>query len=67
MAQDYPIPEELSDDELGQRLNWCPLAHNEDSDAFFLQVAEEQEMPIGPLPPDWVVATALRLIRALAF
>jgi SOS-response transcriptional repressor LexA len=67
MAQEYPIPEELTKEELGQKLNWYPLAHDEDTDAYFLQIVEEQEMPIGPIPPDWVVATALRLIRALAF
>jgi SOS-response transcriptional repressor LexA len=67
IAQEYPIPEELTDPEIKQDLNWYPLAHDEDTDAYFLKIAEEQEMPIGSISPDWVVATALRLIRALAF
>jgi hypothetical protein len=67
MAQEYPIPENLSNEELDQDLNWYPLAHDDDTNEYFLQIAKEQEMPIGPIPPDWVVATALRLTRALAF
>jgi SOS-response transcriptional repressor LexA len=67
MAQGYPIPEPLTDPSLGQQLHWYPLAYDDETEAFFLQVAEEEAVPIGPLPPDWIVATALRLTRPLAF
>ncbi len=67
MAQDYPIPEELTNPELGQELLWYPLAHDEDNDDYFTKVVDEQRWPVGPLPPSFVVATALRLIRFLTF
>jgi hypothetical protein len=67
MAMDYPIPEALTNEKLEQKLHWYPLAHDEETEDYFLQIAEEQNAPIGPLPPDWVVGTALRLTRPLAF
>jgi SOS-response transcriptional repressor LexA len=67
MAQDYPIPEDLTDAELGQKLHWYPLAYDEGTHDMFIQIAEEQEWGIVELPTDMIVATALRLSRALAF
>lgn len=48
-------------------LNWYPLAYSKDNNDYFIKVSKEQKWPIGPLKPGFVVATALRLIRALAF
>lgn len=59
MAQQYPIPEELTNPEHGQRLNWYPLAYNEESHELFIEIAEEQDWSIVAIPPDFVVATAL--------
>jgi SOS-response transcriptional repressor LexA len=67
MAQQYPIPEKLTKPDLEQDLHWRPLAYDEDNHDYFIQVAEEQHWPFGPIPPSFVVATALRLVRALAF
>jgi len=67
MRQEYPIPENLSNEELEQWLNWHPLAHNEDTHNFFAQVAEEQGIPQAPMPPWWAGAVVLRLTRHLAF
>ena len=67
LAQDYPIPDDLSHPELDQDLNWYPLAHTDESHEYYLQVAEEERWPIKPLSPDLVLATALRLTRVLAF
>jgi SOS-response transcriptional repressor LexA len=67
MAQDYPIPKKLTNPELGQELNWYPLAYDKDNHDYFIKVAEEEHWPIKALSPDLVVATALRLVRALAF
>jgi SOS-response transcriptional repressor LexA len=66
-AQSYPIPEDLAKPELKQMLNWYPLAYNDITQAWFTQVAEGQNWGIGPLAAKLIVATALRLSRALAF
>ena len=67
MASQYPIPEKLLDKDLGQKLNWTPLAYDEDTEEYFLDLAQEEDVPTGPIPPELVVATVLRLSRALAF
>ena len=67
LAQEYPIPEKLTHPELGQELNWYPLALDELNYDYFLKVAEEEHWPLKPISPDLMLATALRLIRALAF
>jgi len=67
MANKYPRPEALIDQDLGQKLNWMPLAHNEETDTDFLKIAEEESVPMGAIPPNLVLATVLRLSRALAF
>lgn len=67
LAQEYPIPEDLSHPEFEQQLNWYPLALNESSHEWFLQVAEQQNWPIKSISPELILATALRLVRALAY
>jgi len=57
----------LAKPELKQMLNWYPLAYNDETQAWLTQIAEGQNWGIGPLTVDLVVATALRLSRALAF
>jgi SOS-response transcriptional repressor LexA len=63
----YPIPNYLIDPELDQMLNWYPHAYDEKTHDQLTIIAEEQNWPIAPMPPDFIVATALRLSRALAF
>ena len=63
----YPIPEDLTDPEMGQLFNWYPLAYEEDTHDRYISIAESQDFPIGPLHPDFIVATALRLSRILTF
>lgn len=67
MANPYPITENLLDKDLEQKLNWTPLAYDEETEDYFLELAQEEEVPAGPIPPELVVATVLRLSRALAF
>lgn len=67
MANQYPIPEQHLNKELGQKFNWTPLAYDEDNQEYFLRLAHEEEVPMGPIPPELVAATALRLTRNLAF
>jgi SOS-response transcriptional repressor LexA len=66
-AQPYPIPENLSRPDPDLVLHWYPLAYTEENHDYFIEISEDQRWPIGPLKPDLVMATALRLIRALAF
>ena len=67
MASQYPIPEDLLNKDLGQKLNWTPLAYDEDTEEYFLDLTQEEDVPEGPIPPELVAATVLRLSRALAF
>jgi SOS-response transcriptional repressor LexA len=67
VANPYPIPENLLNKDLGQKLNWTPLTYDEDSEEYFLDLTQEEDVPAGPIPPELVVATVLRLSRALAF
>jgi len=67
MARQYPIPEDLLNKDLGQKLNWTPLAYDDDTVEYFLDLAEKEGVPAEPIPPELVAATVLRLSRALAF
>jgi hypothetical protein len=40
---------------------------DEDTHDWFARIAEEQKWPIAPMKSDFILATALRLTRALAF
>jgi len=62
----YPIPEDLLES-MGQRFHWTPLSYNDDTEEYFLTEAEKDNVPLKPIPPDFVVATVLRLSRNLAF
>lgn len=66
-SQWYPIPEDLSDPDREQLLNWYPLAYDEETHDWFMKVAKEQNWPIGPIKAEFILATGLRLSRALAF
>lgn len=66
-AQWYPIPENLTDPELEQKLNWYPLAYDDTTQELFEAIARDENYPIGPIPQNLILATALRLTRALAF
>jgi len=61
----YSMPEDLIDPDLEQYLNWYPLAYDEDFHDRFIAIADEQKFPITALPSNFIVATALRLSRAL--
>lgn len=63
----YPLPNDLVDPDLDQMLNWYPLAYDETTHDQLSTVAEAQQWPIAPVPANLIVATALRLIRPLAF
>lgn len=63
----YPIPENLKKKDLEQWLNWIPLAYDDDTSDYFQELADREGLPMVPIPPDFVVATALRLTRTLAY
>jgi hypothetical protein len=67
MANQYPISEKLLNKDLGQKLNWAPLAYSDNTEDYFLKIAQEENVPSGPIPPELVAATVLRLTRVLAF
>lgn len=67
VSNPYPIPTDLIDQELGKKYNWVPLAHTDETEAYLMRLTEETDMPMGPIPPELVVATVLRLTRNIAF
>ncbi len=66
LAQHYPIPAELDDPELKRKLNWAPMAHDEFTHAYFMQIAQAEKWALGPISPELIVATALRMTRLLS-
>jgi len=67
MVNKVPILELQLNKDLGQRLNRTPLTYDEDTQVYFLNIALEEEVPMGPIPPELVAATALGRTRNLAF
>lgn len=67
LSNPYPIPEKLIDASLGQRLNWLPLAFGKETEDFFTQEAEKENVPMRAIPPELILGTVLRLTRHLAF
>ena len=67
MAQQFPIPANLMARDRGHLLHWHPLAYDDANLEHFLAMAEKGGMPVAPMPPEYVVGTALRLVRTLAF
>lgn len=66
-SNQYPIPENLLDTAPGQRFNWTPLAFGQETEEYFLQETEKENMPMRAIPPELVMGTVLRLTRHLAF
>ena len=66
MAQEYPIPNNLSTDR-GQKLNWHSLAYDKQTNDYFMDVAKKQKFFISAIPMELIVATALRLSRQYSF
>ena len=67
VSNQYPIPETMIDTSLGQRFNWVPLAHGVETEKYFLQETEKENMPLRAISPELVMGTILRLSRSLAF
>jgi SOS-response transcriptional repressor LexA len=67
VSNKYPVPEELEDMDLGKKLNWYPIAYDDDTHDLFVEILREQDWNMAEIPTDFVVATALRLTRTLAF
>ena len=67
VSNQYPIPEKLLDTSLGQRFNWVPIAHSDETEEYFIQELEKEGWPVRAIPPDLVMGTVLRLTRHLAF
>ena len=67
MSLQYPIPENLTNPELEQRLNWYPLAYDDETHDYLIKIVEEQKWPLVAIPQGFILATALRLTRILAF
>ena len=67
VASEYPIPDGLTENEREQFLNWYPIALDEENLDHLKSIFEEEKLVIRELPPELVLATALRLSRQLAF
>jgi len=49
------------------RLHWHPLAYDDSTAAYFDGILDQEAVFLGPLPPGYIAATALRLTRTLGF
>lgn len=67
MKQDYQLPMIFLPEDRQHRFHWHPLAYNDDSHDYFMNIADQERFQLKPLPRDFIAATGLRLIRALAF
>ena len=67
MKQDYPIPEALLPTDRQHHFHWHTLAYTEETDNYFMNIADEERFQIKPIPREFIPATALRLIRALSY
>lgn len=67
IAQQYPIPEKIKNQNVKHKLNWIPLAYSEKNNGYYQKIIEEQGWRIGPMSPDLIAATAIRLVRQMAF
>jgi hypothetical protein len=65
MSNQYPIPEKILDASRNQRFHWVPIAYNELTEDYFLDETEKDRVPVRPIPPDFMIATVLRLTRDL--
>jgi hypothetical protein len=66
VANTYPVPEELIDKELVQKLYWMPLALYDDNGDFKDFIAEfdkDDLVPADALPRKFYFATVLKVIR----
>jgi repressor LexA len=67
VAQQYPIPDALTNPSLRQNLNWYPISYDEQNHDYLMRIAEDEKWGLKAISPDLVLATALRLVRTLAF
>ena len=67
MAQDYPIPADLSHEEYEQKFFWFPLTYDDETGPILDEIAREERFGYVEIPQSFVLATALRLVRFLAF
>lgn len=61
----YPIPASLLDTSYGQRLNWAPISYDQSNKEYLLAEAVKERVPLRPIPPEFSLATVLRLYRNL--
>ncbi|MBT3669033.1 MAG: hypothetical protein HN547_02215 [Chloroflexi bacterium] len=59
----YPLPEDIFNPDLGQRMFWMPVAWDEDTDDKFWHLVDEGGLPDAPIPMHLIGATVLQMIR----
>ena len=63
IREPYPLPEQFVDWDLGQRMFWKPIAWDDKTDKYFIQLSEIGGFPTAPIPMNLIGATVLELIR----
>lgn len=63
VSNTYPIPNNLIDGKLGKKYNWVPLSHSDETEPYLIKITEEDNIPMGLIPPELVVGEVLRLTR----
>ena len=57
----------MIDNEVGCKVYLSPIAFGEDMQDYSFDLMEKANVPLGPILPDYIMATVLRLVRDLAF
>jgi SOS-response transcriptional repressor LexA len=66
VSNEYPVPVDLINEELGQKLHWFPLAWSKENEDYFAKIEKKARVPSGPIPPELIAATVLRVVRSLS-
>ena len=55
------------DEQIGPKYTWHPLTYDADNSDYFINLLREQDWQLETIPESFIIATALRLTRHLAF
>ncbi len=67
MAQHFPVPKSLKNDDFEQHFHWYPAAFSDETADYFEETLTKISVPEKAIPPDIIFATAIRLSRPLTF
>lgn len=67
MAQHFPVPNSLKNEDFEQHFHWHPAAFSDETADYFEETLTKMGVPEKAIPPNIIFATAIRLSRPLTF